>query len=287
MSERIGIVGLGRMGSALAERLAVQGCAVSGWTRSGVSAGWAEPLGIATHETLGQLAASSDVILLSLFDDMAVQNVLDELLKQDISGKLIVDTSTVSPDLLPRNAAGITFGGAAAIDAPISGGPEMVRAGNCGVFVGGDERDFNRATPVLEHISNRFDHIGHLGAGMTMKVINNGLMQGIWAALIDVVRISKRSGLSLETTLSILEKGPAMNPMLASRIPKILGQDASVGFNMHGAFKDATVFVETARGLGLESPVLAIAHQAWARGLETGQGDQDIAALITMAYEQA
>ena len=97
MSENVGIVGLGRMGWALATRLAGQGCAVQGWTRSGVDPEKARQAGFAASETLESLAAWSDMLILSLFDDAAVREVLKALCGLDIKGTLLIETSTVSP----------------------------------------------------------------------------------------------------------------------------------------------------------------------------------------------
>jgi 3-hydroxyisobutyrate dehydrogenase-like beta-hydroxyacid dehydrogenase len=95
---RVGIVGIGRMGGAMAARLAGQGHDVTGWTRSGLSPDKARAMGIAAATDIAAVAAASDIILLSLSDDAAVAAVVKELCSGDLRGKVIVDTSTVSPD---------------------------------------------------------------------------------------------------------------------------------------------------------------------------------------------
>src|SRR5687768_10112663 len=95
--ERVGIVGLGRMGSAMAKRLAAQGFAVAGWTRSGLTPETATALGIAASVDLAELLHVSDIVILALLDDAAVHAMLGELTAADLTGKMIVDTSTVSP----------------------------------------------------------------------------------------------------------------------------------------------------------------------------------------------
>jgi len=275
------------MGSAMVQRLASQGCQVAGWTRSGLAPDRAGALGITGCDTLHELAARSEIILLSLLDDAAVSAVLDQLFECDLAGKLIADTSTVAPDLLKTRTDAAALAGVTLMDAPISGGPEMLLSGTAGVFVGGDDAGFARLKPVLDLISNRIHHVGALGTGLSMKVVNNGLLQGMWATLVDVVKIAKRSGLSLETTITILAGGPAANPMMVARVPKILGQDPVVGFNIEGAVKDAEVFLQVARGLGLEVPVLSETRRMWLPSLSAGNGELDMAAIISKAYEDA
>lgn len=283
MGERVGVIGLGRMGTALALRLMGQGWSVSGWSRSGVD----PDLGLERCDDLTQLAGASDIILLSLFDDAAVNAVLDGLLGCDLSGKIIVDTSTVSPKLLVGRIAQIRAQGASAVDAPISGGPDMVLAGVSGVFVGGTSQDFNRVNPILELFSDKIHHVGDLGSGLAMKVVNNGLLQGIWGALSDVVKIAKRSGLPLERTMTILAQGPAACPMMIARVPKIVGQDKTVGFDVNGVAKDSVVFLRAAEELGLDAPTLKLAQVRTAKGVAAGMGALDVAALITADYDEA
>ena len=119
VSPRVGIVGLGRMGRAMAARLAQHGFEVAGWTRSGIAVDLARELRITPYLTIAETVAASDIVLLSLSDDAAVTEIVGQLVRGDLAGKLIVDTSTVSPDTLRRLAGAIGEAGGAALDAPI------------------------------------------------------------------------------------------------------------------------------------------------------------------------
>lgn len=141
---RVDILGLGRMGRAMAARLAGQGFAVAGWTRGGILPDRARELRLAVHGSATDAVASSDIVLLSLSDDAAVTEVVGMLVRADLRGKLIVDTSTVGPDTLRRLADVIGEAGGAALDAPISGGPDLVLAGRAGFYIGGAAQDFER-----------------------------------------------------------------------------------------------------------------------------------------------
>ena len=287
MGDRLGVVGLGRMGRAIAQRLAGQGADVAAWTRSGISTAEAARWGVTPCMTLADLVARSDIILLSLFDESAVRDVMHSLLESEISGKLIIDTSTVAPKVLQEYLDRTVSAAGSLMDAPISGGPELVLAGQCGVFAGGTAQDFARAAPVLSMIAGQVHHVGPLGSGLAMKIVNNSVLQGLWAVLVDVMQIAKRSGLELDQVMPVLAGGPAGAPMLAGRVPRILGQDKSVGFDIDGASKDADVFVSAAHDLGLDVPTLQIAQECWRAAQAGGQGPDDIAALISTAYEKA
>ncbi|WP_300011320.1 NAD(P)-dependent oxidoreductase [uncultured Roseobacter sp.] len=278
--ERIGVVGLGRMGSAIARRMSAMGHSVQGWTRSGRAV-----TGVDSAPDLGSLVARSDTLILSLFDDVAVSEVLEALIGCDLTGRQIIDTSTVVPDILKTRMEAIRAVGATAVDAPISGGPDLVMAGKCGIFMGGEEAAAARAQDTLAWLSSRIFHVGPLGAGLAMKVINNGMIQTYFNGLADFMPLAKRAGLPLETALKILSGGPAGMPMVADRIPKVLGQDKEIGFTINATYKDADVFRRVMQSFDLPSPMLDSFAEMSGTAIEAGLGEDDPAAFIRFAYE--
>jgi len=277
---RMGIIGLGRMGSAIAQRMTAEGVSVTGWTRSGRSVD-----SVKCVPDLETVVADSDTLILSLFDDNAVADILDRLLALDLTGKQIIDTSTVIPNILQDRIEQIAAKGASAVDAPISGGPELVLAGSCGVFIGGDESSATRATESLAVISGRIMHVGPLGSGLVMKVINNGMVQAYFAGLRDLMPLAKRAGLPLETALRILCAGPASMPLVADRVAKVLGEDKEVGFALKAAFKDNEVFQRVVESYGLNSPVLSSFGKMKEEVVDAGLWESDPASLINLAYD--
>ena len=276
---RVGVIGLGRMGAALAQRMAAEGVSVTGWTRSGRAVE-----GVETASDLGQLVSASDALVLSLLDDTAVAGTLDALLDQDLAGKIIIETSTVTPGVLTDRIDRIRTAGADAVDAPIAGGPELVLSGNCGFYVGGEDAAAERAREVLSAVSSRFFHVGPLGAGLVMKVINNGMIMAYFNGLSDLLPLAQRAGLPLETALRILCGGPAGLPMIADRIPKVLGEDKSIGFALSAAFKDNDVFSRVVASFGLTSPMLENFAARKGDVEAAGLMDRDPAELLNLAY---
>ena len=279
--DRIGVVGLGRMGTAIATRVASQGVPVIGWTRSGRSAD-----GVPSAPDLQALVSASDVIVTSLYDDGAVADILDALLNCDLSGKLIVETSTVTSGPLTQRIAQIEALGGAAVDAPISGGPEMVQAGTCGIFIGGRDTDAERAKAALSAISGRIFHVGPLGTGLVMKAINNSLLQIYVTGLGQLLPMAREAGLPLKTVLAILNGGPAGMPFLRDRTPKILGEDPEVGFTLSALIKDNAVFREIAQSLGAQVAGLEMAAEAQRSSVARGFEDKDPAVIIADAYHR-
>lgn len=276
----IGVIGLGRMGAAMAQRITSQGHPVVGWTRSG------RPLeGVETIPDLARLVEGSDTLILSLFDDSAVAEVLDALLSFDLSGKQIIETSTVVPNVLKDRILRIEAAGATAVDAPISGGPELVLAGTCGVFIGGTPEDAARAQETLALLSDRIFHVGPLGAGLVMKTINNGMIQTYFGGLADFMPLAQRAGLSLETAMTILAGGPAGTPFIKARLPKVLGTDETIGFTVRAAHKDQEVFSRIVESFDLRSPMLDRYGALAAEAIAAGLGEEDPAAMVRWAYQ--
>lgn len=285
--ERIGVVGLGRMGRAIASALAKAGCSVSGWTRSGVSQENAAEIGIAACPDLSSLAAGSDLIVVSLLDDDAVREVVTTLARGSLAGKLIVETSTVSPNVIRGLIASVQAVGGSAIDSPISGGPDMLRAGTAGFYIGGDIADFTRFLPFARILSNRVVHVGPLGHGTAAKIVNNMMLVGFWQILKEAVSVGKKSGLSLETAFDILSKSPAANQAMVQRAPIILGTSDAVGFSVAGVTKDVRLFVQTAQDLGVDVPATVAAMESFVAHLDDGHADRDLATMVSAAYRSA
>ena len=283
---RVGIIGLGKMGCAIASRLADTELAVAGWTRRGLSENEAEAIGIRSKPDVASLASGCDVIMLSLPDDAAVTVVLADLCRSEIAGKLIVDTSTVSPDTLLRSVDAIETAGGSAIDAPISGWPQMVASGRAGIYIGGKEQDVARFMPIAEALSNRIHHVGERGAGAAAKMVNNMMLTGYWQCLKEAMQVGKKAGLSAEKMLEILSGSPAANGSLAGKTPIILGLSDAVSFTVDGVVGDLTLFTETADRLGVDTPAIVAALASFKAYREAGNGDADFVAMVRDAFDQ-
>ncbi len=282
-TDRVGVVGMGRMGSAILERLAAQGYSVSGWNRTAVSP---DKVSFPMHSAMADLVAASDVIILSLFDDRAVVEVVNALCAFDLSGKLVVDTSTTNPKTLRGLEATICEAGARAVDAPISGGPEMVLAGKAGVFLGGADGDIQRFRPVVDAFAGRVTHVGKLGAGATAKVMNNMLLCGFWQVLKEAMLTGRAGGLGYAQMLDILSGSPAAPPAFIGRMPVLTGKSDRVGFALDGVVKDAELFSEVAQSLGVDITAIQAGLDSFRAASQQGLGQADLAVMVRAAVAQ-
>lgn len=287
--QRIGIIGLGKMGSAMARRLSGAGFAVSGWTRRGVDDELAATLGVTGFTDMSELIGQSDVVMTSLFNDAAVEAVLGLIVGADLGGKLIVETSTVSSDILRGKLAAIRAAGGGAIDAPISGGPELIARGEAGLYIGGDKADFERFGPIAETLSNRIVHVGPVGSGSgaAAKIVNNMMLAGQWETLKEALQVGKRAGLDLDTMMAVLLDSPSATAAMRGRAEIILGASTRVGFPVSGVIKDASLFVATAERLGVATPAVSAALESYREALAAGHGEEDLAMMVRKGFLDA
>ncbi|MBV8704965.1 MAG: NAD(P)-dependent oxidoreductase, partial [Acetobacteraceae bacterium] len=173
---RVGFIGLGLMGTPMARNIMRGGFPLTAWNRTKARA---EPLlaaGAALAESIGELARQSDVVFTMVTDAAASDAVIcgeDGVLDHAKPGTIIVDTSSIAPEVSRRIASRARDRGVAMLDAPVTGNPKVAEGGKLGVMIGGDEETVRRVRPILETIAAVIVHAGPSGAGSTLKLVNN------------------------------------------------------------------------------------------------------------------
>jgi 3-hydroxyisobutyrate dehydrogenase len=183
---KVGIVGTGRMGSAIARRLMAVGHDVRVWNRTPAKAAEILATGAAWSPSPADLAARSEVVVAFLFDDDAVDQVYfgaDGLLAAEIEDRLFIDMGTVSPAARERIAATMASRHASFVECPVSGSTPAARSGALVGFAGGSPAGFARAQPLLSQLCRRVELVGPVGAGSRMKLAANLLLAVFWQAL--------------------------------------------------------------------------------------------------------
>lgn len=275
---QVGIAGLGRMGRAIAEKLAAGDVTVTIWNRTpGRAAGLP---GCRVAPTLAGLAEAADIILTSLIDDAAVDAVYDGLLAAPVAGKLFIETSTIRPETSQALAVRAAALGADFVDAPIAGGPAVLRAGQCLAFVGGGGAAVARARPVLERFCRRVEPVGPAGSGAAMKLVANLPIAVYFQGVAEALALGQGYGLDLERMLGILVDTPAGLPLLARKVPSILGAEEEIPFDIAGVRKDLLVMTASAQRAGVPTPAGTAALTAAAAATAAGWGAKDFAQII-------
>jgi 3-hydroxyisobutyrate dehydrogenase len=260
---RIGIAGLGRLGSAIAERLAERGNDLIVWNRS---AGKAQPLvdlGAVAATSPTDLASRSEIVLTVLTDTAAVEAVYgapDGLLAGDADGKLFIEMSTVRPETETALAGRVRSRGAGFLECPVGGTVGPARLGKLIALVGGETADLQRARPVLEQLCRRIDHAGPVGAGASLKLAINLPLLVFYQALAEAYALCEHLGhdpaklmeLFADTSggPNILKvRGEAIGAMLAGR------ETGEPAFTVELARKDLRLMIAEAARLGTTLPL--------------------------------
>lgn len=288
--ERIGFIGLGRMGQAMAGRLLAAGFPVAVYNRTQSKAAGLIEQGATWAETPAALASKADIILTILTDDWAVEQIYlgeNGLLAGDVAGKLFAEMSTIRTATIRSLQAQVLARGAHLIDAPVSGTVEPARNGQLLALVGGDAADLERARPVLAAFSRRIVHLGPCGAGITMKLVLNMGLAVFWAGISEAMAMGRQMGLSLAQMLDVYLDSPVALPALRGKAPLLLGESHEVAFDITGVRKDLLAMISTAQDSGVPTPAGSGALSLFAAATAAGYGGHDLAFIIEYMAELA
>jgi 3-hydroxyisobutyrate dehydrogenase len=251
---RIGVVGLGNMGSRMARCIVDADREVLGFDprpEAVTDAGASPAAGAA------EVVAGSDVVLLSLPDSRVVESVVyvDEAFLAAVRpGQVLVDLSTASPESTRRIAADLAERGATYLDAGISGGAAAAEKGALTLMVGGDAEALEQVRPVLDLFSASIHRCGDSGAGHTVKLLNNFLNAIALSATSEVMVAAKKADLDLATVLDVLNASSGVNFATLNRFPKIItGDYLKGGLTNTLMLKDVTLYLELLADLGVTS----------------------------------
>ena len=286
---KVGVCGTGRMGSSIAQRLMTVGHDVGVWNRN---QGKAKPLidaGAKLSPTPAALVDVCDVIVVMLLNDAASEAVYrgpNGILQGNLAQKLIIDMSTVRPDTMQTLGAAVKQKGAVFVECPVGGSTGPAREGKLFALVGGDKADVGRATPILEQLCRRIEHVGPLGSGATLKLAVNLPLLVYWQALGEALTLCKPLNLPAERLIDILSDTAGTPTAMKGRgaaIAKVLaGQPlGETAFGLSAARKDLATAVEFAATLHSELPVAASALACFEEAEAVGLGEADATAVST------
>lgn len=283
MKESIGLIGTGIMGAGMARNLGKAGFPLTVWNRTRAKARALENDGIPASGTVRALVDASDIVILCLGDTPDVEAVLfgeGGAARGEVAGKLFVDCSTISPGAAKAFAARLADGGAAFLDAPVSGGSEGAAKGTLSIMVGGAAEDVRRARPVFEAMGKMVTHVGPHGAGQMVKLVNQILVAGSMLAMGEALHFARAGGLDLETTLAAVKDGAAGSWTLSHRGPQVIAGDWRPGFTIDLQQKDLRLVRETADALGVPTFGTDIAASLYRVLQRAGHGGEGNHALI-------
>ena len=280
--ERIGFIGLGTMGAAMAGHLIRAGYPLTVWNRTRARSAQLTELGAVAATTPAVLAAASEVVVVCVSDTPDVAEVLfadDGVASAARPGTLVIDCSTISPTATREFAARLSSGGVALVDAPVSGGSEGAQKATLTIFCGGSEADVARARPILEAIGRTITHVGPVGAGQAVKAVNQVILAGTYLGVAEGIVLAMKAGLDVSQVVDALGGGAAQSWVLANRSGRMLANDYPLGFKVALHAKDLRIALDLARELDAELPVTALCAEIEAGLIEAGHANDDMSAV--------
>lgn len=281
--KRLGFVGLGRMGRPMAHNLLRAGYELTVHNRSRAVVDALAREGARAANSPLLVAAASELVFTCLPTPAAVEAVIlgpDGLLTAPPSGLIVVDTSTVNPELSRRLAATAAERGAHLLDAPISGGPPGAEAATLTVMAGGAADVFARALPVLRTIGSNVHHVGPSGAGSTVKIVNQLLTAVNTAAVAEASVLGARAGVSPEVLFDVLRTSYGGSRMLERALPRIMARDFTPGGPIDLILKDLDIIDDVGRDLNVRLLLSSVARGLFKEGRALGLGAEDMAAVV-------
>ena len=282
MNQKVGVIGLGNAGGAVAGALA-RSVAVCGFDIDPQRLSVVRDLGVDCLASVSAVAAQADCVLLSLPKPEISVAVIQTLIAGETAPGLVIETSTVTPIVATACRDLCRPRGIAYVDAAIAGGVASMAAGAITFFLGGDDDDKTMARPVLELVATRIHDLGPAGAGMGAKVVNNAIMHAVMVVLIEAFTMSDRIGIDSKTMIEILNREEGLLRPLVHRVQeRMLEGNYDGGMSVSNARKDSVLALETAQRLGVPLFAILAAHTPYEIAAASGMGDLDYAAVATL-----
>ena len=282
---RVSVVGTGRMGAAMAGRVAAAGHPLTVWNRTRATAeSLATQLGDATVAgTAREAAAAADVVIVSLADDAAVRATYhgdDGLVAGLGSGTVVADASTVAPETIRGLADDVRATGAELVDTPVSGSVSSVEGGTILVMAGGEADAVERARPALESFAQRIILLGPLGSGSTMKLAVNAMVFGLNQTLAEALVLAEKAGVERDLAYEVFANSAVAAPFVGyKRAAYVHPESAPVAFALDLVAKDLDLAAALAGGVGAPIPQLETNRRVVGDAIDAGLGDADLSAI--------
>jgi 3-hydroxyisobutyrate dehydrogenase len=280
---KVAILGLGTMGTGMATNLLKAGFQLAVYNRTAAKAQPLAELGARVASTPSGAVQGATVVISMLADDQASRDAWtgkDGALNSVESGAILVEASTVSPTWITELAALAKQHGAELLDAPVTGSKAQAEGAQLAFLVGGSDAALETATPVLKAMSKEIVHLGPVGSGARMKLINNFLCGVQIASLAEGLTWIERSGLDREKALTVLKNGAPGSPLLSAISARMVKQDYAVNFLLKLMTKDLLYAHQEAGNFNVDLKTAETARTLFETAIAQGHGEQDMSSVV-------
>jgi len=286
----LGYVGLGAMGSQMADRLMAKGHKVTGYNRTKSKADWLVQKGMMFAESPRAVGQAADFIFVMVTNSAsleAVANGPDGLLAGLSKGKVVIDMSTVNPEVSRKIASRVRETGADMVDAPVSGSIITLQQGKLSVMVGGPKATFDRIKPILDDVGPKVTHVGDNGLALVMKIASNLSLAVQMLAFSEGVLLAEKSGIPRATAVDVLTHSAIASPMVVYRGPFVLQMPEEAWFNVNMMQKDMMLAMELGRQVNVPLPTTAVTNEYLTAARAMGLVEEDFATMFKVLASMA
>ncbi|MBB6369966.1 NAD(P)-dependent oxidoreductase [Chryseobacterium shigense] len=274
-TEKIGFIGLGNMGHPMAKNLEKAGFPLSVYNRSSEKAeNFKEKSTVYTQ--IPELIQNNDIIFTMLTDDHAVKAVYKEILKSDISGKLFIDMSTISPQVTSELSGAVKIKEASFIDAPVAGSTIPAAEGTLIIMAGGETKDLQRAMPYFEKLGKAVKHLGENGKGIAGKLSINYFLSAIYQGLAETVLFADKLGIGRSAMLEIINESASGNGATKVKTAMLIKDQYEPAFALDLMLKDILL----AQNAGADFPLSKVLSETYQSAHDEGFGKDDVIGII-------
>lgn len=287
--QRIGWIGAGRMGYELVLRVLDAGYDVAVWNRTRAKAEPLEEHGATVVDSPADLADCDLVVTIvsssAVFE--AVTTGPDGLFSRGRGPGVLIDSSTISAEASQRVAAEASKYGTPLLAAPVSGNPNVVKAGKLTVVASGDDEAFERSRTLLEAFGSKVTYVGQGDEARLVKMCHNVLLGIVAQSLAEITILAERAGVSRADFLEFINSSVMGSVFSRYKTPALVNLDFTPTFTGHLLRKDLELGLAAAREFDVPMPVASTTHQMIVHLIGRGHGDEDFASLLALEAEGA
>lgn len=276
MTETIGFIGVGRMGSRMATNLLADGYDVVAYDIDDERVEAMVQEGAETARSIQDVADRATVIMTSLPTSEIVGDVYfgeEGLLAAVEEGTMLVEMSTIEASVVERIAE--ETDGNEVVDCPVIGPPPEAAAATLTIVAGCSDAAFERVRPILEPLGERIDHVGDVGTGKRIKLANNVMTYGNFAIAAEMIALIEEAGIDQALFFDITSSGAAGSAIVDGKMPKALEGDYEPGFNVDGARSDLQYALSMKEEADFSAPLASTIAERFTYVAATGHGDKD------------
>jgi 3-hydroxyisobutyrate dehydrogenase-like beta-hydroxyacid dehydrogenase len=278
-SMRIGFLGLGRMGTPMAQNLCNH-YPVTVWNRSPAKYPTLVNAGAMVGETPARVLEQSDLIFTMLFDGHAIQSIMDEGFRRALKDKIVINTSSVSVHDSLKLAGQVSSAGGMLVEMPVSGSKVPAEQGTLVGMMAGDKDVCDRVRPYVKPLTAAAVYCGPIGSGLKMKYAINSFLITMTGGLAESMNLARAQGLDLGAFSAVLEAGPLSSAYSKLKANKILDEDWSSQATIKDCYNSTQLIQNAAREAQTQSPLVQLCSQLYRQADASGMAEDDMIAIF-------